>query len=105
MLRPLILKTLITNFGLTSIGLVNSGLLSRWLGPGGRGESAAAMLWPTMLVYLSSMGLIMATLYFAALPQSRPQVLFANSTLLGVAQGILAAVIGKECRSRWSPYH
>ena len=52
------------------------------------------MLWPTMLVYLSSMGLIMATMYFAALPESRPDSLFANATLLGVAQGILAAIVG-----------
>ena len=94
MLRPLILKTLITNFGLTFLGLVNSVLLSRWLGPAGRGEIAAAMLWPTMLVYLSSLGLIMATMYFAALPGSKPRVLFANSTLLGIAQGTVAAAIG-----------
>jgi O-antigen/teichoic acid export membrane protein len=94
MLRPLIFNTLITNFGLTFLGLVNSVLLSRWLGPAGRGEIAAAMLWPTILVYLSSMGLIMATMYFAALPRSRPDSLFANSTLLGIAQGMLAAVVG-----------
>src|SRR6185369_13563896 len=90
MLRPLILRTLITNFGLTFLGLVNSVVLSRWLGPTGRGEIAAAMLWPTMLVYLSSMGLIMATMYFAALPESRPNSLFANATLFGIAQGTLA---------------
>lgn len=94
MLRPLILKTLITNFGLTFLGLVNSVLLSRWLGPGGRGEVAAAMLWPTLLIYLSSMGLIMATMYFAALPESRPDSLFANATLLGIMQGIVASAIG-----------
>jgi len=73
---------------------VNSVVLSRWLGPTGRGEIAAAMLWPTMLVYLSSMGLIMATMYFAALPESRPNSLFANATLFGIAQGTLAAIIG-----------
>lgn len=94
MLRPLIWRTLITNFTITALGLVNSILLSRWLGPTGRGEIAAAMLWPTLLVYLSSMGLITAVLYFAALPESRPQLLFANSTLLGIAQGVLAIIIG-----------
>ena len=94
MLRSLIRQTLITNSGITFLGLVNSILLSRWLGPTGRGEIAAAMLWPTLLVYLSSMGLIIATLYFAALPESRPDALFANSTLLGIAQGVLAFIIG-----------
>lgn len=94
MLRPLIFKTLITNFGITALGLVNSILLSRWLGPTGRGEVAAAMLWPTLLVYLSSMGLIAAIVYFAALPESKPQQLFANSTVLGVLQSAAAVAVG-----------
>ena len=94
MLRPLIVRTLITNFALAGIGLINSILLSRWLGPSGRGEVAAAMLWPTMLIYLCSLGLIIAILYFAALPDSRPQAIFANAVWLGLAQGAVAILIG-----------
>jgi O-antigen/teichoic acid export membrane protein len=93
-LRTLIWRTLVTNFALTGLGLVNSILLSRWLGPAGRGEVAAAMLWPTLLVYLSSMGLIAAILYFAALPESKPQAIFANGLWLGLAQGSVAILIG-----------
>jgi O-antigen/teichoic acid export membrane protein len=93
-LRPLIWRTLITNFALTALGLVNSILLSRWLGPAGRGEVAAAMLWPTLLVYLSSMGLIAGSLYFAALPESKPQAIFANGLWLGLTQGAVAILIG-----------
>jgi len=73
---------------------VNSILLSRWLGPAGRGEVAAAMLWPTLLVYLSSMGLIAGILYFAALPESKPQAIFANGLWLGLTQGAVAILIG-----------
>ncbi len=94
MLRSLIWRTLVTNFGIAALGLVNSMLLSRWLGPTGRGEIAAAMLWPTLLVYLSSMGLISATLYFAALPEARLKPLFANAAALGVGQGAVAFAIG-----------
>ncbi|MEN3334578.1 MAG: hypothetical protein V7641_3943 [Blastocatellia bacterium] len=94
MLRPLIFRTLITTFALTGCGLLNSILLSRGLGPEGRGEVAAAMLWPTLLIYLSSMGLITAIMYFAALPESRPQAIFANALGLGLAQGALAILIG-----------
>ncbi len=94
MLRSLIWRTLITNFALTALGLVNSILLSRWLGPAGRGEVAAAMLWPMLLVYLSSMGLIAGILYFAALPESRPQAIFANGLWLGPTQGAVAIVVG-----------
>jgi O-antigen/teichoic acid export membrane protein len=94
MLRPLIWRTLITNFALTALGLVNSILLSRWLGPAGRGEVAAALLWPTLLVYLSSMGLIAGILYFAALPESKPRAIFANGLWLGLTQGAVAIIGG-----------
>lgn len=83
MFRSLILRTLITNSGITALGLANSVVLSRWLGPAGRGEIAAAMLWPMLLVYLSSMGLIVSTMYFTSLPDSRPQIIFNNAIVLG----------------------
>lgn len=94
MLRSLIWRTLITNSGITALGLANSILLSRWLGPVGRGEIAAAMLWPTLLVYLSSMGLISSTLYFAATPGSRLQPIFANAMVAAVIQSAIALTIG-----------
>lgn len=94
MLRPLIVRTLLTSFGIAGLGLVNSVLLSRWLGPAGRGEVAAAILWPTLLVYLSSTGLIAAILYFAALPDSKPRAIFANGLWLGLAQGAIAMLVG-----------
>jgi O-antigen/teichoic acid export membrane protein len=77
-----------------ALGLVNSILLSRWLGPAGRGEVAAAILWPTLLVYLSSMGLIASTMYFAASPNSKLQPIFANATAMAVIQGAVALIIG-----------
>ena len=94
MLRPLILRTLATSSGIMTLGLVNSILLSRWLGPAGRGEVAAAILWPTLLVYLSSMGLIASTLYFSASPNSKLQPIFANAMALAVIQGAVALTIG-----------
>jgi O-antigen/teichoic acid export membrane protein len=94
MLRSLIVRTLLTSFGIAALGFANSILLSRWLGPAGRGEVAAAILWPTLLVYLASMGLIGAILYFAALPDSRPRAIFANGLWLGLAQAAMAMLVG-----------
>ncbi|HKP12223.1 MAG TPA: polysaccharide biosynthesis C-terminal domain-containing protein [Blastocatellia bacterium] len=94
MLRPLILRTLATGVIIVAVGFINSMLLSRWLGPTGRGEIAAAMLWPSMLVYLSSFGLFSATAYFAALPESRPQTIFANNLVFTCLQGALAMAVG-----------
>jgi O-antigen/teichoic acid export membrane protein len=89
MLRPLIFKTLVTNVGIAALALVNSILLSRWLGPAGRGEVAAAMLWATLMVYISSLGVISSCLYFSALPDSRPEAIFANGLTLAAVQSLV----------------
>ncbi len=94
MLRPLILRTFITSLLIMGIGFINSVLLSRWFGPAGRGELAAAMLWPSMLVYLSSFGLFAATSYVVALPQSRPQTIFAHDLVFAGLQSAAAMAIG-----------
>lgn len=94
MLRPLIVRTFVTSSVVILLGFINSILLSRWLGPAGRGEIAAAMLWPTMLMYLSSCGLFPATVYFAARPDARPQAIFANNLALACLQSAAAIAIG-----------
>jgi O-antigen/teichoic acid export membrane protein len=94
MLRPLILRTLVTGVVIIALGFINSMLLSRWLGPVGRGEIAAAMLWPSALIYLSSFGMLQASGYYAALPQSRPQAIFANNLVFACLQSVAAVLIG-----------
>lgn len=88
------MRTLATNLGISALALVNSILLSRWLGPDGRGEVAAAMLWPTILVYLCSGGLISSTLYFTALAESNAEKVFANGMASAAIQSFVALTIG-----------
>jgi O-antigen/teichoic acid export membrane protein len=76
------------------LGLVNAILLSRWLGPAGRGEIAAAMLWPGLLIYLGSLGLILSTMYFSSQPGARVPVVLGNSIWLGVLLSAFAATLG-----------
>jgi O-antigen/teichoic acid export membrane protein len=85
---------LIINCGINGLGLVNSILLSHWLGPVGRGEIAAAMLWPMLLAYLCSLGLIPATSYFAAARGDSVQALFTNVMALGLVQSAVALLVG-----------
>lgn len=94
MLRALIFRTLIVNCGINALGLVNAILLSHWLGPVGRGEIAAAMLWPMLLAYLSSMGIISASSYFAAAEGSRLQSIFSNAMALALIQSAIVLVAG-----------
>jgi O-antigen/teichoic acid export membrane protein len=94
MLRSRAIRTFATNSGIIALGLANSVLLSRWLGAAGRGEVAAAMLWPTLLIYVSSMGLITATLYFSALPSADGRAIWANGLAMALGQGLLVLPLG-----------
>src|SRR5881394_3494000 len=93
-MRRMILRTLVTNSGTSVLGLINAILLSRWLGPAGRGEIAAALLWPGLLIYLGSMGLILSTMYFSSLPGANVPVVLGNSIWLGVLLSAFAAAVG-----------
>src|SRR5437899_17911 len=93
--RPLhTLHTVITTVTIIGLGLITSVLLARYLGPNGRGEVAAVMLWPMLLTYISSTGLISATLYYAARPGARTDAIFANAMAAVGIQAIIAVTAG-----------
>lgn len=50
---------------ITAVGFVSSVLIARGLGPEGRGQLAAALLWPTTVAALSTLGLTHAFAYAA----------------------------------------
>lgn len=57
---------------LTSLGFVSGIFVARWLGPTGRGQLAAAMLWPGVIGILISLGLQHAFVYAVGVGWARP---------------------------------
>ena len=72
-----------------------TGILSaRFLGPDGRGEVAAMMLWPQLLSYLLTLGLPAAIVYnVKRLPQYREQF-FGAALVISAVLGAIATGIG-----------
>lgn len=58
---------------LNGLGLVSGVLLARWLGPTGRGQLAAAMLWPGVIGILISLGLQHAFVYAVGAGWAKPE--------------------------------
>src|SRR5271166_296540 len=87
-------RTLLANVAILGLGLVNSIQLSRWLGPEGRGQIAAALLWPMLISYFVSAGIITSLLYHAAQPEIRTQSLVANATFLALLQAVVGMSVG-----------
>lgn len=60
------LHSLGANLVILSCGLLTSVIISRSLGPVGRGEIAAALLWPVLLTTFASFGVTQGILYLAS---------------------------------------
>lgn len=80
------------NVAVSALGSVGGLLLARGLGPSGRGDLAAIIVWPTLLGHLASVGLPQASCYWISRrPEARRSVLATAvvlMVLLGLAMGI-----------------
>lgn len=85
-----LIVTLLTTGLLQFANLASGMLAAHLLMPAGRGELAAAILWPTTIAYLVLFGLHDSALYHAAGKRETPKDLFGASLVLGV----IATVIG-----------
>ena len=77
-----------------ALGFVGSVVLSHWLGPTGRGEYAAAMLWPTLLIYIASTGQFIAIRYYASLPNAEVSKIGTNALLFAAVQCVIFVPLG-----------
>lgn len=78
----------------TGLGFASGVLLARTLLPAGRGEFAAAILWPTLLVNLGGLGLPQAVTYYAGRRRTTFGTVMGTALALGFALGALLFVLG-----------
>ena len=92
------MRDLIRSFAATAIiqiaNIASGVLLARILLPVGRGELAAAMLWPSVIAGVGLLGLSEATAYVAARRTSRPGHIFAASLTLAILLSVILLPIG-----------
>jgi O-antigen/teichoic acid export membrane protein len=69
-------------------------LLARALGPHGRGELTAVMLWPNLLAVVGGLGVVEAITYHAARAAAPPQQLLGSGLALGLVQSATLAGVG-----------
>lgn len=86
--------TLGTQVGIQAIGLVTGILVARFLGPEGRGELAAIIVWVSLVAYLGNLGLPTAYTYSAARDPSRLRSLLGNGLVAMLVQWPLLFAAG-----------
>lgn len=87
-------STLAANAAILLLGVVSGVLAARLLGPGGRGELAALILWPTAIASLGNLGMNQAIPFFTAQrPQWRSAV-FTLSLVIAALQSVVLVTLG-----------
>lgn len=89
-----LITTLVTNFGVLGVNVLTGILIARFLGPEGRGEQSAILLWPQFLAYLMTLGLPAATLYYVRFDPESSSLYTKVSLTLGLFLGLLSTLIG-----------
>ncbi|MGA2149016.1 MAG: hypothetical protein ABSH49_29080 [Bryobacteraceae bacterium] len=86
--------TMSCNLAIAVCGIICGVTLARSLGPIGRGEMAAALLWPGVLVLLGDLGLGFAFSFYAGTQPEEIGTLWTLTVLIGSGVGAILATLG-----------
>ncbi len=87
-------STLFTNALLASSSAVGSILAARLLGPEGRGQLAAAVVWAAVLGVIAGTGMPQALTYYAARNRESRGRIIGNAGIIFVSQSVLILTVG-----------
>jgi O-antigen/teichoic acid export membrane protein len=83
-----------SNFGIALFGAVGGILAARVLGPEGRGELAAAVVWAGILAGIAQLGLPQALIYFMAREPDTIGSVFSTAMVLCLTQSVGILLVG-----------
>lgn len=93
MKRPLG-SSLATSAGIQALNVLTGVLLARALGPHGRGELAAVLLWPAVLAAVGSLGVSEAATYHTARRTAAVGTLVGSGLMLSFLQSAVLVTVG-----------
>jgi O-antigen/teichoic acid export membrane protein len=92
--HPQLLGAALAQFALLAFGIISGTISGRLLGPQGRGELAAIMLWPTAFVFLASLGLNQAIVFHTGKRRYSISEVWSTACAIGLVQSLVVAAIG-----------
>lgn len=91
---PAFLGTAVIQFAMVALGVITGIVTGRLLGPQGRGELAAITLWPTIFVFVASLGLNQAVVFHTGKRLHSLSEVWTASVVLGIVESLLVVVVG-----------
>lgn len=95
------LQTLLARILILALNMGTGIITARFLGPQGRGEQAAIILWPQLLAFLMTLGLPAALRYNLKRYPEEKSELFSATLLMSMGLGILASLLGILFIPQW----
>lgn len=95
------LQTLLASVFVLATNVATGIITARTLGPTGRGEQAAMILWPQFLAYTMTLGLPRALLYNLKRHPGEESQLFSAALVLGAALSVVATFTGVIFIPHW----
>ncbi len=89
-----ILITFGTTIGITMLNLISGIITARLLGPMGKGELTAIILWPSMLSAIGSLGITESLVYYSGKDRNRIPQLFSCAMIFVIFQSIILMTAG-----------
>jgi O-antigen/teichoic acid export membrane protein len=86
--------SLATSVAIQALNVVSGIITARLLGPEGKGELTAVVLWPGLFANLGQIGIAAAVTYFTAREPDRARAIFATSQVLVVFQSAVLMACG-----------
>lgn len=93
-MKKIIFSNIVFSILIIVFGLVGSILISRTLGPSQRGEIAAIILWPTLLLYLGSFGTYQAVIYHFSKKNRNIENIWGTCIVITLLNSIVSIVVG-----------
>lgn len=88
------IKTMFISVLILGINMLTGILTARFLGPSGRGEQAAMVLWSQFLAFSFTFGLPSAIIYNVKKNMKDSAKLYSTAVLMGLTAGLLAMCLG-----------
>lgn len=99
--------TIVFQLGLVALGVITGVLSARILGPQGRGELAAAVIWPSTLISLFTLGVNQAVVYQRGKRIFSLSETWTAAVVIGICQSLAVIATGyfvlPHLLSRYSP--
>lgn len=96
-----VIQIFASNVFILGLNVLTGIIISRYLGPDGRGQQVAMIMWPSFFAYILSLGIPSSLVYYMKKKNADSGPLYITSLFMGLILGCVAIAIGSIIIPLW----